>query len=67
VGNKRPVSKMVSCDMKHKLVGTASVTLSGIHTYVPVTPPHSASIVSAGEKNLGGWWAFQQVIRSRKY
>jgi hypothetical protein len=23
-------------------------------------PPHSASIVSAGEKNLGGWWAFQQ-------
>jgi hypothetical protein len=24
VGNKRPVSKMVSCDMKHKLVGSAS-------------------------------------------
>ena len=24
VGNKRPVSKMVSCDMKYKLVGTAS-------------------------------------------
>jgi hypothetical protein len=24
-------------------------------------PPHSASIVSAGEKNLGGWWAFQRA------
>jgi len=23
-------------------------------------PPHSASIVSSGEKNLGGWWAFQR-------
>jgi hypothetical protein len=25
-------------------------------------PPHSASIVSAGEKNLGGWWAFQRAL-----